>query len=95
MHVKKLCHTSKFKSVVATMNPSVKKIALTFIHDLHLTSVAGSSHSICVKNQSPDEVLRVIQGLRDQWGIDKRRLKDRKFTRHPSVQGLWKPDVPY
>ncbi|XP_051140113.1 54S ribosomal protein L51, mitochondrial [Andrographis paniculata] len=48
-----------------------------------------NERAVCVKNLTPEEVLRCATRLRNSQGRKVLKLKTRHVTQHPSVQGTW------
>ena len=50
-----------------------------------------AAHQICIKNQSPKEIVRVFDKLHNRTGRKIKSLKKPVYTATPSIQGVWTP----
>lgn len=48
---------------------------------------------VSVRNLAAEEVREHAQRLRDTDGREKRKIKSVKVSKHPSVQGWWRPNA--
>ncbi|KAI3952053.1 hypothetical protein MKW92_019763 [Papaver armeniacum] len=50
---------------------------------------------VCVRNLTPEDLLKHATRLRNALGRKVVKLKTRHVTKHPSVQGTWTPDTKF
>lgn len=78
----------------ATENPQINFV--TFIRrgkhpHLRAEYKSGRMHAISVKNMSPEDVMRKMYDLRNQFGDKAKKIGSAKLTKRESVQGRWNP----
>jgi hypothetical protein len=57
--------------------------------------VFGADKVVDVPNQDPDRVLQVCEELRSTTGRKVTKTKKQVYSKVPSVQGAWAPDMRY
>eukprot|EP00003_Mantamonas_plastica_P003605 TRINITY_DN1282_c0_g1_i1.p2 TRINITY_DN1282_c0_g1~~TRINITY_DN1282_c0_g1_i1.p2 ORF type:complete len:129 (-),score=41.17 TRINITY_DN1282_c0_g1_i1:146-532(-) len=55
----------------------------------------GFSKEIGVKNQKPQKIEKHALALFNSRGFKNTKLRSRKYTKHPSIQGMWSPFKSY
>jgi len=91
--VRELADSTVYKSFIQN-NPHIQ-IAFAPRHGKHPNVkgiwVNGAEKVLCVKNQTPVEIVKQLEELRRQSGLKLRRLTQRVITEKPTIQGFWNP----
>jgi len=91
--VRELVGAAVYKSFIKS-NPHIQ-IAFTPRHGKHPHVkgiwVNGTEKVLCVKNQTPLEIVKRLEELRKQSGMKALPLTKRVITEKPTIQGYWNP----
>ncbi|MCL7045960.1 hypothetical protein MKW94_010639 [Papaver nudicaule] len=63
------------------------------IRGINHLEINKNERVVCVRNLTPEDILKHATRLRNALGRKVVKLKTRHVTKHPSVQGTWTPDT--